>query len=294
LHIKIIALLQEQLVDRTVTLDKTPHTLVGRVQSVGSLAPNFNVMSVNMDPMSLEQLGNRIKLITFFLSLDTPVCDIQVREFNRRASRHPDVVTLGISKDLPFALKRFSEMCRLTSIGLYSDYRISSFGINYGVLIRETGLLARGVLIVDRGNVIRYMQIVREVTNQPDYREVEENLSEVLKNPSAPATGASYRCIPCESGTPPLPPQVLESLLPSVPWWELVEQRKLVRNFTFDTFSKAKEFVDVLSVIAEEQGHHPSLNFNYNRVKVTLTTHASGGVTENDFTMAKIIDQAAL
>lgn len=279
--------------DRTVTMDKKPYTLVGRVQSVGSLAPNFHVTSPDMDPISLQSLGNRIKLITFFLSLDTPVCDIQVREFNRRASRHPDVVTLGISKDLPFALKRFSHICGLAALNLCSDYRNSSFGINYGVLIRENGLLARGVLIVDRADVIRYVQVVREITNQPDYQEIEANLAEVLKHPSVPLSGPSYRCVPCESGTPPLSPEVVDSLLPTVPRWESVERRKLMRSFPFDNFSMATAFMDMLSVIAEEQGHHPSFALNDNRLKVTLTTHASGGLTENDFTMAKIIDQAA-
>ncbi|MFW6181082.1 MAG: thiol peroxidase [Spirochaetota bacterium] len=279
--------------ERTVTLDKTPLTLIGRRQAAGAPAPNFHVVSPDLKPMTLEDAGDRVKLISFFLSLDTPVCDIQVRELNRRAAAHPEVTTLGISKDLPFAQKRFAETFNLTAIHLNSDYQSSSFGINYGVLIRENGLLARGVVIIDRSNVIRYTQLVREVTNQPDYEEVEEKLAEVLENPSSgPATGTAYRCIPCESGTPPLPPERVRTLLPGAPGWEPVDGRKLVRTFTFRTFARAKEFLDVLSVIAEEQGHHPSFTLTYNRLKVTLTTHASGGLTDNDFTMARIIEQA--
>lgn len=278
--------------DRTVTLDKNPLTLVGRVQSEGSAAPNFQVLSFDLVPATLEGMGEQVKLITFFLSLDTPVCDIQAREFNRRASAHPEVTTLGISMDLPFAQKRFRETFNLTAIRLYSDYRSSSFGINYGVLIRENGLLARGVIIIDRSNVIRYIQLVRELDNQPDYEEVEEKLAEVLKNPSPGHASPAYRCVPCESGTPPLSPEAVATLTPAVPRWEPVEQKKLVRRFSFRNFREAKEFMDVLSVIAEEQGHHPSFLLNYNRLKVTLTTHASGGLTDNDFTMARIIEQA--
>jgi thiol peroxidase len=279
--------------ERTVTLDKTPLTLIGRVQAVGSPAPNFQVVSPDLKKVTLEGAGDRVKLITFFLSLDTPVCDIQVREFNRRAWAHPEVATLGISKDLPFAQKRFTEVFNLTAIHLHSDYRSSSFGINYGVLIRENGMLARGVVIIDRSNVIRYIQLVHEVTNQPDYEEVEEKLAEVLETPSSgPVTGKVYRCTPCERGTPPLPSEAVRALLPTVPGWEPVDDKKLVRTFSFRTFARAKEFLDVLSVIAEEQGHHPSFTLNYNRLKVTLATHASGGLTDNDFTMARIIEQA--
>ncbi len=72
--------------------------------------------------------------------------------------------------------------------------------------------------------------------------------------------------------------------------WELVEDKKLVKEFKFKDFLEAKYFLDLVSVIAEEQGHHPTMTIIYNKLKVTLTTHSSGGLTENDFIMAKIID----
>jgi 4a-hydroxytetrahydrobiopterin dehydratase len=76
-----------------------------------------------------------------------------------------------------------------------------------------------------------------------------------------------------------------------VPGWELVDNQKIVKRFRFVDFAEAKLFLDTVSVIAEEQNHHPALLLNYNRLSVTLTTHEVSGLTQDDFTMARIIDQ---
>ena len=96
--------------------------------------------------------------------------------------------------------------------------------------------------------------------------------------------------MPCESGTPPLPKDKIEKLMKESPNWQIVEDKKIVREFKFRDFVEAKYFLDMLAVIAEEQGHHPSFNLIYNKLKVTLSTHAASGLTDNDFVMAKIID----
>jgi 4a-hydroxytetrahydrobiopterin dehydratase len=78
------------------------------------------------------------------------------------------------------------------------------------------------------------------------------------------------------------------------PGWELVEGKKLVQEFKFKDFAEAKYFLDLVSVIAEEQGHHPTLTLIYNKLKITLTTHAAGGLTDNDFILAKMIDELTI
>ena len=108
---------------------------------------------------------------------------MQVKEFNKKASGFSkDVVVIGISKDLPFAQKRFCQDNNIKDSVILSDYKTSSFGLNYGVLIKELYLLARSVHIVDRDGVLRYSQIVPELTSPPDYEDVLKNLELVLKN----------------------------------------------------------------------------------------------------------------
>jgi len=98
-------------------------------------------------------------------------------------------------------------------------------------------------------------------------------------------------CRPCEGSTPPMPKEKVDRLLAQYRGWQLVEDKKIVKEFKFKDFIEAKYFLDLVSVIAEEQGHHPGMTIIYNRVKITLTTHAVGGLSENDFIMAKFIDQ---
>jgi len=276
-----------------VTFQGNPLTLVGRAVKVGSLAPDFKVTSQSLLPVTLGDFKGKIKVITSFPSIDTPVCDLQVKEFNKRATGlSSEVVIVGISKDLPFAQKRFCETFDIKNVQVVSDYQTASFGINYGLLIKELNLLARSVIIVDKADVVRYLQLVTEITKSPDYDDALKNLAEVLKNPSIAVQKASpVKCKPCEGGAAALPKEKIEKLLAQHRGWELVEDKKLVKEFKFKDFIEAKYFLDLIAVVAEEQGHHPTLTIIYNKVRVTLTTHAVGGLTDNDFIMSKIIDE---
>lgn len=269
-----------------------PLTLVGRTITVGMVAPNFMATNANLENIGLDNFKGKIKILTSFPSLDTPVCDLQVKEFNKRAAALTDkAIIVGISKDLPFAQQRFCQANTINNLVLLSDYKTSSFGINYGLLIKENNLLARSIVIVDAQNVIRYIQIVPELTTQPDYNAALDELNAVIQNPIiTPTTTAPIKCVPCETGTPPLSAAEISKLLPAVAAWQLVEDKKLVREFKFKDFIEAMYYLDLLAIIAEEQGHHPNFTLIYNKLKVTLTTHASGGLTGNDFVMAKIID----
>ena len=280
--------------ERNVTFEKLPLTLAGRNLAAGMKAPDFTAVNTSLENVSLADYGNTVKLISFFPSIDHPICDLQVREMNRRVEALPESVSvIGISRDIPFALKRFRETFDIRNIDLVSDYRYGSFGLNFGVLIKELNLLTRGCIILDNDNVLRYIQIVRELTHQPDFDDIFTHMDEVQRNPQN-GDKAALRCVHCEGSVPPLPGDVVVTMMGSTPEWDLVENRKIKRSFTFDNFFEAKSFFDILAAIAEEQGHHPSFTLNYNRLEVALTTHAAKGLTENDFIMARIIDQISL
>ncbi len=276
-----------------ITFQGNPLTLVGRTLKEGAISPDFKVTSQELKEVKLSDFPGRIKIVTSFPSLDTPVCDLQVKEFNKKASGlSKEVVILAISKDLPFAQKRFCHENEIKDIFVLSDYKTSSLGINYGLLIKELNLLARSVIILDKNNIIRSIQVVSELTQPPDYNKVINNLEEVIANPQLPVKETlPSKCTPCEGGVLALPQDKIEELLAKHRGWELVEGKKLVKEFKFTDFIEAKYFLDLISIIAEEQGHHPNLTLIYNKLRISLTTHAASGLTDNDFIMARIIDE---
>jgi thiol peroxidase len=279
---------------RIVHFKGNPLTLVGRVLKNEMPVPDFRVTSQDLKEITLADYRGKIKILTSFPSLDTPVCDLQVKEFNKRASHlSGEVVIVGVSKDLPFAQKRFCTEYDIDSVTVVSDYKTSSFGINYGLLIKELNLLARSVVIVDKNDYLRYLQIVDELTTPPDYEDVLLALEAVIKNPALAEKKDQLpgHCTPCEGGVSSLPKEKIQGLLAKYRGWELVEDKKLVKEFKFKDFVEGKYFLDLISVIAEDQGHHPVFTLSYNKVKITLTTHAAAGLTENDFIMARIIDE---
>jgi thiol peroxidase len=278
---------------RRVTFQGNPLTLVGRALKEKTLAPDFRAKDSGLKEAGLQDFKGKIKILTSFPSIDTSVCDLQVKEFNKRAAElSSDVVIVGISKDLPFAQKRFCDSNGIKAVKLLSDYALSSFGINYGLLIKELNLLARAVIIVDQNDLVRYVQVVEEITQSPDYAQAFKALEEVVKDPKAPLPGGRpTKCMPCDTGTPPLAKEKADALLKGLKGWEVLEGKKIRKEFKFKDFVEAKYFVDLISLISEEQGHHPTITLIYNKVKITLTSHASGGLTENDFIMASIFDE---
>ncbi|MFA4933976.1 MAG: thiol peroxidase [Candidatus Omnitrophota bacterium] len=279
---------------RRIKFKGLPLTLVGRVLKVGALAPDFKVTSQDLKEVTSFDFKDKVKVISSFPSLDTPVCDLQVKEFNKRAAKFSsDVVVIGISKDLPFAQKRFCSANEIKNEIVLSDYKLSSFGINYGLLIKELSLLARSVLIIDKNDFVRYIQIADELTSSLDYEGALKSLQEVLSSPAFTANGRVLpsKCIPCEGNVLPLSKERIETLLAKERGWELVDGKKLVKEFKFADFVEEKYFLDTLSIVTEEQGHHPVITIVYNKLRVTLTTHAADGLTENDFILARIIDE---
>jgi thioredoxin-dependent peroxiredoxin len=153
-----------------ITMKGKPLTLIGPDVRAGDRAPDFSVLDENLTIVSLGDFEGKTKLISVTPSLDTPVCDLQLRRFNREAASMPqDVVVLNISMDLPFAISRFCSTAAIDRAKALSDHRDASFGAAYGVLIKELRLLARSIFIIDRNNIVRYKEIVPEQSNHPDY-----------------------------------------------------------------------------------------------------------------------------
>jgi thiol peroxidase len=156
-----------------ITFKGNPFTLLGSELKVGDKAPDFAVVDNGLAPVSLASSAGKVRIISAVPSLDTPVCDAETRRFNQEAASLPgDVVVLTISLDLPFAQKRWCGSAGIEKVTTLSDYRDRSFGLNYGVLIKELLLLTRAIFVVDAQDVIRYIQIVPEVTSEPDYAAV--------------------------------------------------------------------------------------------------------------------------
>jgi thioredoxin-dependent peroxiredoxin len=163
-----------------ITMKGKPLTLIGPDIRPGDQAPDFTVIDENLKVVSLGDFAGQTKIISVTPSLDTPVCDLQIRRFNREAVSLPrDVIVLNISMDLPFAINRFCSTAGIDRAKALSDHRDASFGTAYGVLIEELRLLARSIFIIDKNNVVRYKEIVPEQSNHPDYEKALKALAEV-------------------------------------------------------------------------------------------------------------------
>jgi thiol peroxidase len=156
-----------------ITMKGNALTLLGDMPEVGSIAPDFTVLTNDLKPVSLGTYKGKTLVIASVPSIDTPVCAIETARFNHEVGNMGEnVMVLTISMDLPFALKRFCAAEGIDNVVTLSDHRDASFGMNYGVLIKELRLLARVVFIVDNTGIIRYRQIVHEVTSEPNYGDV--------------------------------------------------------------------------------------------------------------------------
>lgn len=164
-----------------VTFKGNPITLLGPELQAGDPAPDFTVVDTGLAPVSLASYQGKIKVISAVPSLDTPVCEMETRRFNQEAASMPEkVVVLTVSLDLPFAQKRWCGAANIDRVVTLSDYQDRSFGQAYGVLIKELKLLSRTIFVIDEKNVIRYIQRVPEVTQEPDYAAVLEAVKGLL------------------------------------------------------------------------------------------------------------------
>lgn len=156
-----------------VTMRGNPLTLLGPELQPGQKAPDFSLVTNDMEPVTLADYQGLVLALVSVPSLDTPVCAVETRRFNAEAAKlGPDVRILTISMDLPFAQKRWCGAMGIDRVVTLSDHREASFGQNYGVLIKELRLLARAVFVVDRAGLLTYVELVREIADEPYYNGV--------------------------------------------------------------------------------------------------------------------------
>jgi len=162
-----------------VTFKKKPVTLIGPEIKVGQKAPDFKMLNTDLKEVSLSSSKNKVRLFSVVYSLETPVCDLQTHTFGEEIGKYPEVISYAVSMDLPFTQARYRDEHENQKMIFLSDYRDASFAIAYGVLIKEFRLLARSIFIVDAQNIVRYVEYVREITQEPNYAEAIKALKEI-------------------------------------------------------------------------------------------------------------------
>ncbi len=144
----------------------------GQLPEIGSKAPGFNLLSSDMKEVDDRTFRNKRVILNIFPSLDTDVCATSVRRFNAEAASLPNTQVICISMDLPFAAKRFCTTDGIDNLIVASAFRSPMFSQKYGVGIVDgplAGLLARAVLVMDEGFHVRYVELVNEITHEPNY-----------------------------------------------------------------------------------------------------------------------------
>ena len=152
-----------------ITFKGNPLTLVGAELKVGDTAPDFTACDAGLKPVKLSEFKGQTVIISAVPSLDTPVCEIQTKKFNTEAAGL-NAKVLTISVDLPFAQKRFCDAFKIQNVTVLSDYKDRDFANKYGLYIKELGLISRAVIVVNAQGKISYLEIVKEVTQEPNYK----------------------------------------------------------------------------------------------------------------------------
>ncbi len=154
-----------------ITFKGNPIHTVGDLPAVGSKAPDFELTGADLSPVTLADYAGRKLVLNIFHSLDTGTCALSMRAFNERAASLDGTTVLCVSKDLPFAQKRFCAAEGIENVEVASDFR-SNFGETYGVTYTDgpiRGLLARSVVVVDGEGTVVYTEQVQETSQEPDY-----------------------------------------------------------------------------------------------------------------------------
>lgn len=155
-----------------ITLKGNPCNTSGDLPAVGSNAPDFTLVAGDLSEKSMADFSGQTVILNIVPSFDTPVCATSVQTFNEKAGQKENTVVLNVSKDLPFAQKRFCESNQVENVTNLSAFRGDEFGQAYGMTIVDgplQGLLARGVVVVDGTGAVKFSQLVPEIAQEPDY-----------------------------------------------------------------------------------------------------------------------------
>ena len=153
----------------TINMKGSPLPLSGQALKVGDPLPSAMVTAGNLGPVDIATGNGKVRIISVVPSVDTPTCEAQTHQLSekdRKLAEQVEMIT--ISMDLPFAQQRFAKEAKIKNITFYSDYKSGQFGKNNGLMIDPLHLLARAVIVTDKNNIVRYMQVVPEVTELPD------------------------------------------------------------------------------------------------------------------------------
>ncbi|WP_410880797.1 thiol peroxidase [Myroides sp. DW712] len=156
----------------TVTLKNNPFHTVGELPSVGSVAPNFELVGVDLTTKASADFAGKKVVLNIFPSVDTPTCAMSVRTFNQKASQFDNTIVLCISKDLPFAQNRFCGAEGIDNVVMLSDFRTGAFGKSYGVTFEDgplAGLLSRSIVVINEEGKVVYTEQVAETADEPNY-----------------------------------------------------------------------------------------------------------------------------
>ena len=153
-----------------ITLGGKPINTIGNLPAVGTKAPDFTLAGADLSTVSCEQFRGKPLLLNIFPSVDTPVCSASVRKFNEHAAA-AGLTVVCVSKDLPFALKRFCGAEGIDNVTAASAFR-DGFGDDYGIAITDgpmAGLLGRAVVVIGADGKVLYTELVPEIASEPDY-----------------------------------------------------------------------------------------------------------------------------
>jgi thiol peroxidase len=156
--------------NQKVTFNGNPVTLLGNEIKIDDKAIDFSVLNNGLEEVKLSDYDGKVKILSLFPSVDTGVCSKQNHTFNKEAANlSDDIIILAISNDLPFALNRFCGAEGIDKIVTLSDHKNLDFASKYGFLIEELRLIARGVVVIDKDNTVKYVEYVKEIIEEPDY-----------------------------------------------------------------------------------------------------------------------------
>lgn len=153
----------------SVSMKGNPLPLAGTAVEVGKPLPAAIVTGADLKPVNLAESSGKVRVISVVPSIDTKTCDRQTHELSEKnGGLDKSVEMITVSMDLPFAQKRFADEAKIKNVTFLSDYKMREFGQNHGLMIEPLGLLARAVIVTDKNNIVRYMQVVPELTSLPD------------------------------------------------------------------------------------------------------------------------------
>lgn len=158
---------------QTIFFKGTPCHTYGEIPAVGTEAPGFNLTGKDLNDVRLSDFDGKRVVLNIFPSLDTPVCAMSVRRFNKEAAYLDNVAVVCISMDLPFAMNRFCTTEGIENVIVASAFRSAMFAQNYGLQMVDgplAGLLARAVIVMDENHRIIFSDLVEEITHEPDYK----------------------------------------------------------------------------------------------------------------------------